>query len=172
MSRSMWPDKGTESMATGSRLSRRQLLMGAAAYAVLPPFAFSTPSAAQFFDAAALEKIADRDPGTAAPFIVDAQTHVWWREGGLRTLTPSGEHFLKALAGSRASVIGQPVPIADMGRMMFIEDMFLHRASTCFRRARRRSSAAWRRRASGFWESSTRPTDNRRSTRSSISARN
>jgi hypothetical protein len=33
--------------------------MGAAAYAVLPPFAFSTPSAAQFFDAAALEKIAD-----------------------------------------------------------------------------------------------------------------
>jgi hypothetical protein len=35
----------------GSRVTRRQLLMGAAAYAVLPPFAFSTPSAAQFFDA-------------------------------------------------------------------------------------------------------------------------
>jgi len=110
----------------GSRVTRRELLMGAAAYAVLPPFAFSTPSAAQFFDAAALEKIADRDPEAAAPFIVDAQTHVWWREGGPRTLTPSGEHFLKALAGSRAKVIGKPVPIADMGRMMFVEDMFLH----------------------------------------------
>ena len=44
----------------------------------------------------------------------------------MRTLTPSGEHFLKTLAGSRAAVIGKPVPIADMGRMMFIEDMFLH----------------------------------------------
>jgi uncharacterized protein len=44
----------------------------------------------------------------------------------LRTLTPSGEHFLKTLAGTRAAVIGKPVPIADMGRMMFIEDMFLH----------------------------------------------
>jgi predicted TIM-barrel fold metal-dependent hydrolase len=126
MAGSMRRETGIETMVPGSRVTRRQLLMGAAAYAVLPPFAFSAPSAAQFFDAAALEKIADRDPDAAAPFIVDAQTHVWWREGGLRTLTPSGEHFLKTLAGSRASVIGKPVPIADMGRMMFIEDMFLH----------------------------------------------
>jgi hypothetical protein len=68
-----------EARVTGPRVTRREPLMGAAAYAVLPPFAFSTPSAAQFFDAAALEKIADRDPEAAAPFIVDAQTHVWWR---------------------------------------------------------------------------------------------
>ena len=68
-----------EAAAAGARVTRRQLLMSAAAYAVLPPFAFSTPSAAQFFDAAALEKIADRDPEAAAAFIVDAQTHVWWR---------------------------------------------------------------------------------------------
>jgi hypothetical protein len=27
------------------------------------------------------------------PIIVDAQTHVWWRSGGLQSLTPSGEHF-------------------------------------------------------------------------------
>jgi hypothetical protein len=102
--------KRTEAAMPGSRVSRRQLLIGAAAYAVLPPFAFSTPSAAQFFDAAVLEKIADRDSDAAAPFIVDAQTHVWWREGGPRTLTPSGEHFLTALAGSRAKVIGKPYP--------------------------------------------------------------
>ena len=126
MPKSTRRQQGIETLTTGSRVTRRQLLMSAAAYAVLPPFAFSTPSAAQFFDAAALEKIADRDPEAATPFIVDAQTHVWWREGGLRTLTPSGDHFLKTLAGSRASVIGKPVPIADMGRMMFIEDMFLH----------------------------------------------
>lgn len=109
------------------KISRRQVLAGAAACAVLPSSAFSAPSlAARFFDAAALEQIADRDPSLAAPFVIDAQTHVWWREGGLRTMTPSGEHFLKTLAGNRAGVIGRPVPIADMGRIMFIEDMFLN----------------------------------------------
>jgi hypothetical protein len=82
MSKSTRLDEGIETMAPGSRVTRRRLLMGAAAYAVLPPFAFSSPSAAQFFDAAALEKVADRDPEAAAPFIVDSQTHVWWREGG------------------------------------------------------------------------------------------
>ena len=84
MARSTRRQTGIETMEPGSRVTRRQLLMSAAAYAVLPPFAFSAPSAAQFFDAAALEKIADRDPDAAAPFIVDAQTHVWWREGGVR----------------------------------------------------------------------------------------
>jgi len=82
--------------------------------------------AAPFIDDSALEKMADRDPSSATPFVIDAQTHVWWREQGLRTMTPSGEHFLKTLAGSRAKVLGKPVPIADMGRMMWIEDMFLH----------------------------------------------
>ena len=41
MSRSTRQDKETKAAAAGSRVSRRQLLMGAAAYAVLPPFAFS-----------------------------------------------------------------------------------------------------------------------------------
>ena len=119
-------DERTRSAAS-FKISRRQMLAGATAYAILPPAAFSAPSvAARFFDAAALEQMADRDPAMAAPFIVDAQTHVWWREGGLRSMTPSGEHFLKTLAGNRAGVIGKPVPIADMGRIMFIEDMFLH----------------------------------------------
>jgi predicted TIM-barrel fold metal-dependent hydrolase len=125
MSKSTMKNKDIELAASGLRVSRRELLAGAAA--VLPALGFSASSvAAQFFDAAELEKIADRDPGAAAPFVIDAQTHVWWREGGIRTLTPSGEHFLKTLAGNRASVIGKPVPIADMGRMMWIEDMFLH----------------------------------------------
>jgi predicted TIM-barrel fold metal-dependent hydrolase len=53
------------------------------------------------------------------------QTHVWWRADGPRTLTPRGEQFLKTLAGSRAAVLGRPVPIADMGRVMFFEDVFL-----------------------------------------------
>lgn len=111
----------------GAHLTRRDVLAGAAACAVLPSLALGTPSAAaRFFDATMLERVADRDPGLTEPIVIDAQTHVWWREGGLRSMTPNGEHFLQVLAGSRAKVIGKPVPIADMGRMMFIEDMFLH----------------------------------------------
>lgn len=107
-------------------MTRRQVL-SAAAWSLLPPLTMSMRASARpFFDGTALEKIADRDPSATVPFVIDQQTHVWWRDGGLRTMTPSGEHFLRALAGSRASVIGKPVPIADMGRMMFIEDMFLH----------------------------------------------
>jgi hypothetical protein len=40
-------------------------------------------------------------------------------------MSERGEHFLKSLAGSRAAVIGHPVPVADMGRVMFLEDVFL-----------------------------------------------
>ena len=40
-------------------------------------------------------------------------------------MSERGEHFLKSLAGSRAGVMGHPVPIADMGRVMFLEDVFL-----------------------------------------------
>jgi uncharacterized protein len=120
-------DCGVERSKSGTRITRRDVLAGAAAWAVLPPLSLSArAAAADFFGASALEKIADRDPSAQAPFVIDAQTHVWWREGGVRTLTPSGEHFLKTLAGSRAKVIGKPVPIADMGRMMWLEDMFLH----------------------------------------------
>jgi predicted TIM-barrel fold metal-dependent hydrolase len=112
---------------TTTPISRRELLAGAAAWMLLPPLTLAERArAAPFVSETALEKIADRDPSGAAPFVIDAQTHVWWREGGLRSMTPSGEHFLKTLAGSRAKVIGKPVPIADMGRMMFIEDLFLH----------------------------------------------
>lgn len=110
-----------------AQLSRRAFLSSAAAMTVLPSFAFALPTlAARFFDATALEQIADRDAASDAPFVVDAQTHVWWRERGVRRMTPSGEHFLKSLAGYRATITGRPVPVADMGRMMFIEDMFLH----------------------------------------------
>jgi hypothetical protein len=44
-------------------------------------------------------------------------------------MSERGEHFLKSLAGSRASVVGHPVPIADMGRVMFLEDVFLGSAT-------------------------------------------
>jgi uncharacterized protein len=116
-----------ERSKSGTRVTRRDVLVGAAAWAVLPPLTLSERAAvADSFQVASLEKIADRDPTTQAPFVIDAQTHVWWREGGPRTLTPNGEHFLKSLAGSRAKVMGKPVPIADMGRMMWLEDMFLH----------------------------------------------
>jgi hypothetical protein len=56
---------------------------------------------------------------------IKPQTHGWWRAGGIRQMSERGENFLKSLAGSRASVVGHPVPIADMGRVMFIEDVFL-----------------------------------------------
>ena len=115
---------------TSPTVSRRQVLAaaaGAASFTFLQRRADSRPiMAAAFFDGGVLAQIADRDPALRPPLLVDAQTHVWWRSGGLRTMTPAGEHFLKSLAGSRAKVIGKPVPIADMGRMMFIEDMFLH----------------------------------------------
>ena len=67
------------------------------------------------FQVASLEKIADRDPSVQAPFVIDAQTHVWWRDGGVRQLTPSGEHFLTTLAGSRAKITGKPVPMDRVG---------------------------------------------------------
>jgi predicted TIM-barrel fold metal-dependent hydrolase len=113
--------------ADGHGIRRREFIAGAAAWMLLPPMtAAERARAAPFIDTGTLAQRADRDPAAAAPFVIDAQTHVWWREGGPRSLTPSGEHFLTALAGSRAKVLGKPVPIADMGRMMFIEDMFLH----------------------------------------------
>jgi predicted TIM-barrel fold metal-dependent hydrolase len=113
--------QGSQSL---TRLSRRQVIASAAACAVLPRELLAAPSIGQYFAPDSLERAADG--ALPAPFVVDAQTHVWWREGGVRSMTPLGEQFLKALAGSRASVIGRPVPIADMGRLMWIEDMFLH----------------------------------------------
>ena len=89
----------------------------------LPP-----PPPTSFVDNLAAERIADRDPSHPA-ILIDAQTHVWWRAGGIRQMSDRGEHFLKSLAGSRAGVVGHPVPIADMGRVMFLEDVFLDSAT-------------------------------------------
>ena len=83
-----------------------------------------TPDASRFVDNTAVERIADGE-SSALPILIDMQTHVWWRSGGIRKMGERGEAFLKLLAGSRASVIGRPVPVADMGRVMFFEDIFM-----------------------------------------------
>ncbi|HEX8090630.1 MAG TPA: hypothetical protein VF762_17350, partial [Blastocatellia bacterium] len=76
-------------------------------------------------DHVALERIADRDKDMQPLLLVDLQTHVWWRAGGIQKMTPRGESFLRARAGARAGVVGWPVPVADMGRVMFFYDIFL-----------------------------------------------
>ncbi len=86
------------------------------------------PPPTSFVDRLAAERIADGDP-VHPTILIDAQTHVWWRAGGVRQMSDRGEHFLKSLAGSRAGVVGHPVPIADMGRVMFLEDVFLGSAT-------------------------------------------
>jgi predicted TIM-barrel fold metal-dependent hydrolase len=86
------------------------------------------PPPTSFVDHLAAERIADRDPSHPS-ILIDAQTHVWWRAGGIRQMSDRGEHFLKSLAGSRAGVVGHPVPISDMGRVMFLEDVFLDSAT-------------------------------------------
>jgi hypothetical protein len=106
------------------RLSRRQafeLAGGATVFTFLQRKAHSVPAAEGFVDRLAAERIADRDLARP-PILIDAQTRVWWRSGGIHQMSERGEHFLKSLAGSRASVVGHPVPIADMGRVMFLED--------------------------------------------------
>jgi predicted TIM-barrel fold metal-dependent hydrolase len=83
-------------------------------------------TAESFLDRTALEIIADRETSALKPpVLIDLQTHVWWRAGGIGKMTPRGENFLKTLAGARASVIGRPVPVADMGRVMFFDDIFM-----------------------------------------------
>jgi uncharacterized protein len=108
-------------------VSRRRLLgfaSGAAAFTFWDRKATGFPTAERYVDRVAAERIADRAQ-PRLPILVDAQTHVWWRAGGIRQMTERGEHFLRSLAGSRAGMIGHPVPIADMGRVMFLEDVFL-----------------------------------------------
>jgi predicted TIM-barrel fold metal-dependent hydrolase len=79
-----------------------------------------------FLDLTAVERIADRDTAALKPqLLIDLQTHVWWRAGGIAKMSQRGEGFLKALAGARSAVIGKPVPIADMGRVMFFDDLFM-----------------------------------------------
>ena len=119
----------TPELKQSARLSRRKMLnlaAGTTAFTFLQRRAFASPLLrTHFFNPTSLERLSDRDPQLHPPILIDAQTHVWWRAGGMRQMTPRGEAFLKALAGARASVIGHPVPVADMGRIMFIEDLFL-----------------------------------------------
>ncbi|MGA9767995.1 MAG: amidohydrolase family protein [Blastocatellia bacterium] len=112
-----------------SKLSRRDALKlsaSAAAFTFLHRRLDAKPlPASSFVDPLNLERLADRDADLHPPLLVDLQTHVWWRAGGIQKMTPRGEAFLKSLAGARASIIGRPVPVADMGRVMFFEDIFL-----------------------------------------------
>src|SRR5262245_40491108 len=118
-----------ESSKPKNSLSRRSLLkMGGSAalgFTFLQRRADAlTPAASRFIDNLAVERIADGAPADL-PILIDMQTHVWWRAGGIRQIGQRGEAFLKSLAGARASVIGRPVPVADMVRVMFFEDIFM-----------------------------------------------
>src|SRR5215471_9323715 len=121
--------KSQNGLSETANLSRRGVLSlaaGAAGAALLPKrVAAAQPAPGSFVDRLAVQQIADRDAALRPPLLIDMQTHVWWRANGPRTLTDRGEHFLKALAGSRAAVVGRPVPVADMGRVMFFEDVLL-----------------------------------------------
>ncbi|HEX8185294.1 MAG TPA: amidohydrolase family protein, partial [Blastocatellia bacterium] len=112
-----------------AKVSRRGMLKlgtGAVGFTFLQRRAGALPvPASRFVDRTAVERIADRDASLQPPILIDLQTHVWWRAGGIQKMTPRGESFLKSLAGARASVIGRPVPVADMGRVMFFDDIFL-----------------------------------------------
>ena len=113
------------------KLSRRSMLKltaaGAAGVTFLQRRSQASPLTAEsFLDRTTVESIADRDTSALKPSVlIDLQTHVWWRAGGIGKMTPRGENFLKTLAGARASVIGRPVPVADMGRVMFFDDIFM-----------------------------------------------
>lgn len=114
-----------------TKLSRRAMLKltaaGAAGVTFLQRRSQASPLAAEsFLDRTTIESIADRETSALKPpVLIDLQTHVWWRAGGIGKMTPRGENFLKTLAGARAAVIGRPVPVADMGRVMFFDDIFM-----------------------------------------------
>jgi uncharacterized protein len=114
-----------------SNVSRREMLKLTAAGAAGLTFLQRRSSAwtlskESFLDLTAVERIADRDTATLKPpLLIDLQTHIWWRAGGIARMSQRGEGFLKTLAGARASVIGRPVPVADMGRIMFFDDLFM-----------------------------------------------
>jgi hypothetical protein len=117
---------GKKGRSTVSRRTMLRSAAGAATFTFLQRRSDSLPlPVSRFADPRAIERVADRDPDLHPPILIDAQTHVWWRANGLKSITPRGENFLKTLAGNRAAVIGRPVPIADMGRVMFFEDLFM-----------------------------------------------
>jgi hypothetical protein len=89
-------------------LSRRralELASGATAFTFWQRKPHGLPATEYFIDRVAVKRIADRDL-PRPPILIDAQTHGWWRAGGIRQTSECGEHFLKLLAGSRASVVG------------------------------------------------------------------
>ena len=102
---------------TASRRGFLGLASGATVFTFWDRKARSFPIAEQYIDRVVAERIADR-AAPSPPILVDAQTHVWWRAGGIRQMSERREHFLKSLAGSRAGVVGHPVPI-----VMFFEDV-------------------------------------------------
>lgn len=111
-------------------VSRREMLKltaaGAAGLTLLKRTAGArTLSPGSFLDATTVERIADRDPAIHPPLLIDLQTHVWWRAGGVAKMNAAGEAFLKGLAGYRSTYVGHPVPIADMGRVTFFDELFL-----------------------------------------------
>lgn len=84
-------------------------------------------SASRYFDRRLLERMADRDATLRAPFLVDVQTHIWWREEGIRDATEWGREFLQsALRFRQAATPGAPGALADLGRVFWFEDVFLH----------------------------------------------
>jgi uncharacterized protein len=84
-----------------------------------------TPAKERFLERSVVERIADRDASVHPPLLIDLQTHVWWRAGGVAKMNAAGEAFLKGLAGYRSTILGHQVPIADMGRVTFFDEMFL-----------------------------------------------
>jgi hypothetical protein len=77
-------------------LSRRGLLglaSGATAFSFWQRKAHTFSAAERYSDRVAAERIADRD-AARPPILVDAQTHVWWRAGGIRQMSERGEHSL------------------------------------------------------------------------------
>ena len=125
------PNSNFKQVSSVTKVSRREMLKLTAAGAAGLTFLqrrteARTLGTESFLDLNAVERIADRDTSALKPpLLIDLQTHVWWRAGGIGKMTQRGEGFLKALAGARASVIGKPVPVADMGRVMFFDDIFM-----------------------------------------------
>lgn len=121
--------KRITSGTAGHDASRRRLLKltgAAAGFTFLRRAASAAPIPLhRFFDPLALERVVDRDAALKPPILIDMQTHVWWRAGGIRRMSERAEAFLKSLAGARSNIVGKPVAVADMGRVMFIEDLFM-----------------------------------------------
>src|SRR5438105_5458505 len=82
-------------------LSRRGLLglaSGATAFSFWQRKAHTFSAAERYSDRVAAERIADRD-AARPPILVDAQTHVWWRAGGIRQMSERGGAFPQIARG-------------------------------------------------------------------------